>query len=361
MFSNIPPKHYFNKDIFELEKEFIFQNNWVFICFKDEVNNPNDFVTKKIGKIPVVVQNVNGVIKAFMNVCSHRFSTLQTAEKGNRALFCPYHGWAFNKEGYPSGIPKKPLFKEFKEEDKCKLKLKEYTLELCGDLYFIHISEPKISLKEYLGKFYDEIELISKSKGTLIDTNKINIKANWKIVIENTLESYHVNLVHTNTFKRLGANGLKFDFTNNHSNWEADLNLDEDNPKLQKIHTNFSDRPIKIKGYKHYLIYPNLLISTSYGVSFNFSVINPSSPDETSFVSHVFLSKPKKDNVITDTYKNSLIEFNRQVFDEDQVICEEVQKGVVVTDKPGVLSLEEERVYYFQKTYINQIESNLND
>lgn len=358
MFSNIPPKHYFDNNIFELEKENIFQNNWIFICFKDEVSNPNDFVAKKIGKIPVVIQNINGIVKAFMNVCSHRFSILQTSEKGNRALFCPYHGWSFNKDGYPNGIPKKPLFKEFTEEDKCKLKLKEYALELCGDLYFIHLDEPKTTLKKYLGEFYNELELISKGKGKLIDINKIDIKSNWKIVVENTLESYHVNLVHANTFKKLGASGLKFEFTNNHSKWEADLNLDEDNPKLQKIHNNFSNRFFKIKGYNHYLIYPNLLISTSYGISFNFSVIGPTSPNETSFTSYVFLSDPKNHNTVTNIYRDSLIEFNRQVFDEDQIICEEVQKGVVVTNNPGVLSLEEERVHHFQKTYIDQIDAN---
>ena len=274
MFSNISPKHYFNKDIFELEKENIFHNNWIFVCFKDEVSNSNDFITKQIGKIPVVIQNINGEIKAFMNVCSHRFSILQTEEKGNRALFCPYHGWSFNKEGIPTGIPKKPLFKEFTKEELCSLKLKEYTLELCGDLYFIHINEPKISLKEYLGKFYNEVELISKSKSNLIDINKINIKSNWKIITENTLESYHVNLVHADTFRKLGAKGLTFEFDQNHSSWDADLNLNEDDPKLQKIHNNFSDRLFKIKGYKHYLIYPNLLISTSYGVSFNFSILS---------------------------------------------------------------------------------------
>jgi hypothetical protein len=54
-------------------------------------------------------------------------------------------------------------------------------------------------------------------------------------------------------------------------------------------------------------------------------------------------------------YKESLIEFNRKVFDEDKQICEEVQKGVVIIDKPGVLSLEEERVHAFQNNYIKQI------
>jgi phenylpropionate dioxygenase-like ring-hydroxylating dioxygenase large terminal subunit len=359
MFSNITPNHYFENDIFELEKEKIFSDNWIFICFKDDVANHNDFVSKKIGKIPVVIQNINGEIKAFMNVCSHRFSILQTQERGNRALFCPYHGWAFSKDGIPTGIPKKPLFKEFNEQELCDLKLKEYSLEACGDFLFIHINEPKITLKEYLGKFYNDLEKISDGKDKRIDINKINIKANWKVLVENTLESYHVNLVHSNTFKKLGAKGLKFDFTDYHSKWDADLNLGEDDLKLSKIHNNFKNRSFKINGYIHYLIYPNLLVSTSYGVSFNFSTIFPTTPSESEFISHVFMSKSENNNALIKYYKQSLIDFNRQVFDEDKTICEEVQKGVIITDKPGVLSLEEERVHAFQNTYMQQIKNKL--
>jgi phenylpropionate dioxygenase-like ring-hydroxylating dioxygenase large terminal subunit len=355
MYSQILPNYYFNETIFEKEKDCIFHNNWMFVCFKQDVANVNDFITTKIGRIPVVVQNMGGEIKAFMNVCSHRFSILQTQEKGNRALFCPYHGWAFNKEGLPTGIPKKPLFKDFNEEELCDLKLNEYPIQSCGDLLFVHINTPKNTLKEYLGDFYNELEQIAVNKDILVDTNDINIKANWKVVVENTLESYHVNLVHTETFKRLGAKGLDFKFTNLHSNWETELNLSEDDAKLSKIHGLFKDRSYNINGYKHYLIYPNLLISTSYGTSYNFSVIKPVSPNETLFTSLVFTATPSKQNAVFDVFKNSLIDFNRQVFDEDQVICEEVQKGVVVTNKQGVLSLEEKRVHSFQEHYINQL------
>jgi len=355
MFSNIPPLYYYDKDIFKSEKMKIFHDNWIFVCFKHDVSNINDFITKTIGEIPIVIQNLNNNIKAFQNVCSHRFSTLQTKPKGNRGLFCPYHGWAYNKDGVPNGIPKKPLFKEFTKDELCKLKLKEYNLECCGDMYFIHINEPKQSLKEYLGEFYSILENITKGKNLLVDTNPINIKCNWKIVVENTLESYHVALVHENTFQKLGANGLNFKFSGNHSSWETKLNLHEDDPKLRKIHSNFNDRPFNIDGYNHLLIYPNLLVSTSYGVSFNFSIIEPTSPNDTFFTSHVYLSKPNKSDLIFEMYKQSLIDFNRKVFDEDKIICEEVQKGVVVTEQPGVLSLEEHRVHAFQENYIKQI------
>lgn len=355
MYSNILPKYYYDKDIFEQEKS-IFFNNWIFVGFDHELINHNDFITKQIGNIPVVIQNIHGEVKAFMNVCSHRFSTIQIEEKGNRPLVCPYHGWSFNEEGTPTGIPKKPLFKDFSKKELCELKLKEYSLEKCGNLYFIHINQPKQTLKEFLGEFFDEIELMFANDIKCIDVNKLEIKSNWKIIVENTLESYHVNMVHSDTFKKLGARGLDFKFINNHSMWRSDLNLSEDDPKLEKIHAPFSNRKFKTNGYLHYLIFPNLLISTSYGISFNLSIIHPTSPNSTTFTSNVFLTTPIHENAIVQNYSQSLINFNRQVFDEDKVICEEVQKGVSVTDKPGVLSLEEKRVHHFQETYIKIIQ-----
>jgi phenylpropionate dioxygenase-like ring-hydroxylating dioxygenase large terminal subunit len=356
MFSHITPNHYFDNNVFKNEQRNIFRKNWIFIGFKSELKNPNDFISKKIGGIPVVIQNFNGDIKAFANICSHRFSLLQTEKKGNRGLFCPYHGWAYNKEGKPCGIPKKPLFSDFSNSDLEKLKLRNYDIDYCGDFIFIHISPPTQSLKEYLGDFYDELKIISNSKQEHIDTNDLTIKANWKIIVENTLESYHVNLVHGETFKRLGASGLKFDFSGSHSKWTADLAVDEDDPKLSKIHKRFLPREFKTKGYIHYLVYPNLLISTTYGVSYNISVIDPINEQETYFSSNVFLASNEGGSVI-DLYKTSLVDFNRQVFDEDKVICEYVQEGVEFTDQPGILSLEEKRVHSFQENYIKQIQN----
>lgn len=352
MFSNIEPKYYYKSDIFKLERKNIFRNNWIFIGLKSQLENPNDFIAKKIGGLPVVIQNFNGELKAFLNICSHRFSLIQTEKTGNRSLFCPYHGWSYDKTGTPCGIPKKPLFDDISTSD---LKLKSYDIDFCGDLIFIHIASPTDTLKEYIGSFYDELELISYEKQDLVDVNELTIKSNWKIIVENTLESYHVNLVHGDTFRKLGASGLDFDFSNMHSKWTANLLLNEDDPKLTKIHNKFNDRNYKIPGYVHYIIYPNLLISSTYGISYNISVIDPISENETSFSSNVFVAKNTGGSTV-DIYKSSVTEFNRKVFDEDKVICEYVQEGVQHTELPGILSMEETRVHRFQENYIKQIQ-----
>jgi phenylpropionate dioxygenase-like ring-hydroxylating dioxygenase large terminal subunit len=349
----IKPIEYFEKSAFEDEKLKLFSQVWNFVGFTSDFNQINDFVVLNISGTPIVVQNLKGKIKAFKNVCSHRHSIIQTEQKGNRSLMCPYHGWAYNEKGLPFGIPKKPLFSFTREELEC-LKLEEYKIEICGALVFVTTLNDNISLIEFLGDFYDEIEQMSNNFGKLIDVNEIEIKANWKIIVENTLESYHVALIHSETFQKLGTEGLDFRFTKNHSLWQTPVLVKENEGKQAKIYKPYQQRDYKIDGYKHLIIFPNILISSTYGVSFNLSQIVPVSEGVSIFKSYVFVTKKTEENqneVIEKMFEESLINFNRKVFDEDKVICQEVQKGVQYSNYDGQLSDEEQRVGHFQEKY----------
>jgi phenylpropionate dioxygenase-like ring-hydroxylating dioxygenase large terminal subunit len=350
----ISPKEYCDKKVLENENELLFSEIWNFVGFKEEFLQLNDFKTQEIAGIPVVIQNCKGKIKSFKNICSHRHSIIQVDKKGNRPLLCPYHGWAYNDKGLPFGIPKKPLFNFSTEEMEC-LKLREYKVDFCGNLVFVNINnDSSETLIDYLGSFYSEIEKMSENFGELIDVNEMVIDANWKILVENTLESYHVNLIHEETFKRLGADGLDFDFENAHSSWNASLLLKENEGKQKKVHQPYQNRMYTIEGYKHLLVFPNILISTTYGVSFNLSQILPLDENKSLFRSFVFLTQNvqiDKNEAIESMYKNSLINFNRKVFEEDKVICEKVQLGVKTSSFQGELSDEEKRVSEFQKNY----------
>lgn len=349
----IKPNEYFEKEVFDKEKTALFSNIWNFVGFTSDFYQVNDFVVSNISGIPVVIQNLKGSIRAFKNVCSHRHSLIQTVAKGNRPLMCPYHGWAYNDKGIPFGIPKKPFFGFTKEELEC-LKLDEFSVATCGNLVFLKISSDEISLPEYLGDFYSEIERMSVNFGKLVDINEIEITSNWKIVVENTLESYHVALIHSETFQKLGTSGLDFTFSQDHSKWDAEVLLQENEGKQEKVHRPFQGRDYKIDGYKHLLLFPNVLISSTYGISFNLSHIVPIDEDTTLFKSYVFITKKEEEEKISPIekmYEDSLVNFNRKVFDEDKAICQQVQKGVKFSSYDGELSQEEERVLYFQQKY----------
>jgi phenylpropionate dioxygenase-like ring-hydroxylating dioxygenase large terminal subunit len=103
---SIPADHYIRDDIFPREMKNIFEPSWLCIGFTEDLKNHNDFITIQIGERGIVVQNFHGELRAFRNVCSHRHSRIQTQNCGNRPLQCPYHGWTYNIQGIPTGIPK---------------------------------------------------------------------------------------------------------------------------------------------------------------------------------------------------------------------------------------------------------------
>jgi phenylpropionate dioxygenase-like ring-hydroxylating dioxygenase large terminal subunit len=357
MNSNIPAFHYFNSDVFARENDSLFNKIWHFAGFRSDFLNDNDFVTLKIANTPVVVQNVRGNIKSFLNVCSHRFSIIQQEKSGNRPLVCPYHGWAYDKEGIPSGIPKKPLFKKFTKDELCEMKLKEFKVSFCGNLCFVSLSNEIETLKDFLGVFYEELGTMSLSLGNRIDVNSMEIEANWKVIVENTLESYHVGLIHSETLAKLEPSGLDFCFVKSNSSWTSNLNIEKDKGGYKKIDKYFSPREYDIEGYKHILVFPNLLVSSTHGISFNYSLVEPIKPNVTKFTSYVFTTKTDSipTPIVIKAFEESLINFNRKVFEEDKAVCQLVQLGVKHTHLSGKLSDEEERVHHFQKIYLEYL------
>jgi phenylpropionate dioxygenase-like ring-hydroxylating dioxygenase large terminal subunit len=360
MNSNIPSFHYFNDGIFSQESEKLFNRIWHFAGFKSDFLNDNDFVTLKIANKPIVVQNVRGNIKSFLNVCSHRFSIIQKEKFGNRPMVCPYHGWAYDKNGIPSGIPKRPLFKKFTNEELCEMKLKEFKVSFCGNLCFVSLLDNIEPLQDFLGVFFKELEIMSLSLGNRIDVNSMEIEANWKVIVENTLESYHVRLIHSETLAKLEPSGLDFCFDKNNSSWTSNLNIAKNKGGYKKIDRYFKPRKYDIEGYKHILVFPNLLISSTHGISFNYSLVEPITPDLTKFTSFVFTTASDSKSqlpIIINAFEESLINFNRQIFEEDKAVCQIVQQGTKHTHLLGKLSEEEERVYHFQKTYLEYLKN----
>uniref|UniRef100_UPI0013CE2201 Rieske 2Fe-2S domain-containing protein n=1 Tax=Pseudomonas aeruginosa TaxID=287 RepID=UPI0013CE2201 len=76
----------------------------------------NQFFTRKIAGVPVVVQRTESGIRAFLNQCPHRLSAIQTECTGQRPLVCPYHAWSFGAEGQLQGIPNSSLYQFSAEE-----------------------------------------------------------------------------------------------------------------------------------------------------------------------------------------------------------------------------------------------------
>ena len=351
----IPPRYYFDEDVFQEEQRTVFARVWQLAGFTSDLRNENDYVTAEVGGKSVVVQNFDGELHAFANVCSHRFARLRSEPKGNAWLRCPYHGWIYNKEGIPYSIPARPRFDDLCPEVIQGLALKRYDVESCGGLVFVREQTGGPSLREFLGESWELLESMSLALGEEVYHIEILFRCNWKVAIENGLESYHVGFVHQDTFKTLGTSGMDFRFGGDHSAWYTGV-VDATRKQMSKM-AKLGKMPFPIDGYVHQLVFPNVTVSSVGGTAFGFQFLRPLSATETMLTGIVFLSKMGADENVQAMVKEILGpssgDFTLQVAHEDRGVCEAVQLGAPEAEgQPGILSDEEERVYKFQEAYM---------
>jgi phenylpropionate dioxygenase-like ring-hydroxylating dioxygenase large terminal subunit len=364
----IPNENYFEKSSFEDEETKIFQSTWSYIGLTSSLEANDDFITQEIGGKSIVIQNIKGEIKAFHNVCTHRFNKLKTEKQGNGSLTCPYHGWSYNKDGIPFGIPLKKEFQGLDKESLKTLCLPEFRLDVCGKFVFVNVSNGSLSLDDFLGNTAIKLKEISGMIGKKAEYHEIVNKANWKILVENTLEGYHISNVHPKTFYKQGFNlksEVDFEIEGLHSNMLLHLaESHKEDKKREKFHKLLKNRPYQPDGFFHQLIFPNLSIGSLFGITVYIGSIKSISPNESVFAYELYETNlgegESLSEAISEVVNFSSIEFTRTTLAEDREICENVQLGMEQSNaSKGVLNSSEIRIWEFQKAYMDLINKQL--
>ena len=352
----IAADHYWRADILDAEVRQVFKPSWLCVGFTQDLQNHQDFITAQVGPHSIVVQNFKGVLKAFRNVCSHRFSRIQTAPCGNRRLQCPYHGWLYDSEGRPAGIPDNDQAFGFSDDDKTALALEAYELAVAGHFVFVRMTGGGPSLADYLGPVHAFLEHVSVVCADRIDSTVTDVAANWKVGMENGVEAYHFPQVHKDTF----ADVLQTDVTMNiygpHCTHEGHLT-----DKSRHWWSTVSQRARLVtsdtyRDYISFLIFPNIVTTFTAGAFFTFQTLTPVTPDTLSIMSTGWLAAGEgaaRKGVIA-----SLKGFSAQVRDEDKAISETAQLGVAETglDRAAILGAVDNRIRHFQQAYADRME-----
>src|SRR5260370_30387657 len=81
----LPARWYVEAEVFQAEKERIFHRAWQYVGHTGQVSSVGDFFTTHLGDIPVVVvRDTEKAIRAFANLCRHRWSEAVLECAGNR-------------------------------------------------------------------------------------------------------------------------------------------------------------------------------------------------------------------------------------------------------------------------------------
>jgi phenylpropionate dioxygenase-like ring-hydroxylating dioxygenase large terminal subunit len=358
----IAKRNYHSPDALEREVERLFNTGFQFVALTTELEKDRNFVCLDRAGAAIVVQNFKGELRAFQNICTHRFNKIQTEDRGNRPLSCRYHGWTFDRTGAPSGLPKREQFTGPSGEIDASLCLPQYPIEVCGKFVFVNMGGGAASLNEHLGDFYETLEEISVHIGAEIHSCTVPHAANWKLLVENVLECYHCATVHRDTFIPLGVGKKPIDqviLSGDHSSSHFPR-VDEEREHLrQRYLSHLKSRGFAHNSFYHIYIFPNLFISSGEGLSFYVGNALPVSPAETNLRMRIFepaVELSEKHRARQDPINAGTIETSLALVEEDRAILEMIQRGIGLSDRPGRIGAEEIRIKAYMERYAHHME-----
>ena len=202
MMHKLPTRAYTSQEWFDLEQELIFSRTWRYAGFREDISEPGQYITVQAGKNNIfIVMGRDHRLRAFHNICRHRGTQLiRAVGKTQTALTCPYHDWTYNLEGELVSIPDEQT--EYgREVDKSCLGLKPASVDVWRGMLFVHPDPGAGSIMEWFAGVEERLGPHNVDEMPEYEEARISyeIKANWKIVVDNYIDIYHLSHLHSNT------------------------------------------------------------------------------------------------------------------------------------------------------------------
>ena len=200
----LPGSAYVSESFRCLENEYVFSKTWVFAGFAHELKKVGDVIPIEVAGQPLfLIRNEAQEIGAFHNVCRHRNLQLvdQSANCG-KLLRCPYHSWSYDLCGKLRNAPyfggkQKQLPDGFRLEDNG---LMPVNCAVWHDWIFVNLEDNPPSFDDFLRplkKLLGDNDITQYHPVVTVEFGEVN--CNWKLLMENFIEPYHVQFVHKKT------------------------------------------------------------------------------------------------------------------------------------------------------------------
>lgn len=357
----LSPQRYYAPEAAEAERRTVFARAWRLVATTDELAKPGDFVTRELSGQPVVVRNFAGKIQALSNVCAHRHCIITRRPRGHSdSLRCQYHGWEYGADGLVSRVPEAHNFEPFGND---RPGVKAYPTATCGALVFAALGDGGPTLKDFLGPIYETCQARFGSDWRPSQQLDVDVPANWKVAVENSLESYHVPQVHPQTFGAdPGDERSEHELAETSTTFVTKLPFTR-GPGLPRAIQAVEAALVRALGgaptaeYRHVHVFPNLLFSFTDFVSL-VQAVEPAGPSRSlNIVRQYGLGRRGwwfGARAAAAGWRRLGAGITRQLIQEDLRLFADVQRGLVHSRQPGVLGRCEERIHAFQRWLLDQ-------
>ena len=201
-------------DVLERENRRIFDRSWIYVGHGSELKAPGDFHTRPVAGRPVIFcRDRKGEVKALLNSCRHRGAMICRERTGNaRQFYCMYHGWSYNTDGSLKQVPGEEAYGSAFDKSQLGL-IAVPRLESYRDFYFVNFDRDAQDLDSYLGSAKAYIDLVvdqspSGRMEIIAGTQEYDIKGNWKLMVENSVDDYHLLATHSTWLNYMRNSGV---------------------------------------------------------------------------------------------------------------------------------------------------------
>lgn len=199
--ATLPPRFYTDPEIYAREVEDIFRREWLVVGRADQADRPGDYFTLDLLGEPLVVAcDQAGVLRVLSRVCRHRWMPVVEGSGNRRSFQCPYHLWTYGLDGRLLGAPEMQQAEGF---DKAQCRLPELRSEVWEGWIFANFDPEAAPLAPRLEPLRRLLEPYGLAAMRSTPPLVYESPWNWKIMVDNFIESYHHAGVHADTLQPL--------------------------------------------------------------------------------------------------------------------------------------------------------------
>jgi phenylpropionate dioxygenase-like ring-hydroxylating dioxygenase large terminal subunit len=338
----MPAWIYGHPQLTKLEIERILKPSWQIVCHTSSIPKAGDYVTLQIGPESVfVMRDREGTIRGFHNVCRHRGTRIfDDSGHCSGPIVCPYHGWSYKQDGSLQGVARSDTFPSL---DRASLSLSPVRTDVALGFVFVCLSGAPRPVLEVFGPVLDELAPYRFEQ--MVPLGPITTEewaCDWKVAIDNYLESYHVPIGHP---------GLQRMFTPDYDDQQGSEGLARGTSWLrEQPSSRWSERmyqnmvvPLTThlpeahrRSWRFYSLLPNLGLDV-FPEQMDFFQVLPKSPGRTLIRSAVYgLPDSRREMRVL---RGLGLRINNEVNAQDKELCERVQLGLGSSGyQPGPLS-----------------------
>ena len=311
----LPSRYYIEPSILEQEIKNIFLRSWLYVGHISDLPGLGSYMAMELfGQPIVIIRSENNEIRVFFNVCQHRGHVLLKGQgKIKSRIVCPYHAWCYGLDGE---LKSARLTQNVPGFNLAEFGLKTVQHFFVAGMIFVNFnpeaSPEEGSLQDFEKTILDHLpkmpQYIAKHRFDF------DVAANWKVVVDNFSEGYHIPVAHPSLAELYNKKTIKSLYGNRFSFFQKTAQ-----PGLSGFETT------GLEPYLTWFLWPNLCLLSLPGASQLIVLrICPNGPGYSIEHADIYSSKGEDAPNLVEIRSLFSEMFNR----EDIEIVQSVQRGL---------------------------------